>query len=228
MRVMTTHLARIRDDSADDRGGSYALVLDFDGTITEEDVLQQMSRRFGDPAVVHEVEDALREGRITLREEITREFRPVTAPLDEVVDWVVAQSRVRAGLAELVRLARGRGWRVVVLSSGFEETIRPVLARVGLGELEILANSVDARPDGWRVRWRDEAVCGVCGEACKRASLPGGHRVVYVGDGISDRCAALASERVFATRGLARYLDEIGAPYEPFEDFHDVVRALEQ
>ncbi len=203
-----------------------AVVLDFDGTITEEDVLQQMSRRFGDPDVVHEVEDALREGQITLQQEITREFAPVTAPIDEVVAWVLERSRLRAGLSELVAFARERGWKVRVLSSGFVETIGPVLESVGLGDLEIVANSVDARPDGWRVQWRDDAVCAVCGEPCKRASLPEGHKVVYVGDGISDRCAALASDRVFATRGLARYLDEIGEPYEPFDTFLDVVAAL--
>ncbi len=203
-----------------------AVVLDFDGTITEEDVLQQMSRRFGDPDVVHEVEGALREGRITLQEEITREFAPVTAPIDEVVAWVLERSRLRAGLSELVAFARERGWQVRVLSSGFVETIRPVLASVGLGDLEIVANTVDTRPDGWRVQWRDDAVCAVCGEPCKRASLPEGHKVVYIGDGISDRCAALASDRVFATRGLARYLDEIGEPYEPFDTFFDVLAAL--
>jgi len=101
-----------------------------------------------------------------------------------------------------------------------------VLANVGLGDLEIVANSVETRPDGWRVQWRDEAVCAVCGEPCKRASLPEGRKVVYIGDGISDRCAALASDRVFATRGLARYLDEIGEPYEPFDTFFDVLAAL--
>lgn len=205
---------------------STALVLDFDGTITEEDVLQQMSRHFGDPGIVHEAEDALREGRITLQEEITREFAPVTAPIDEVVSWVLEWSRLRAGLPELVTFARERGWLVRVLSSGFVETIAPVLASVGLGDLEIVANSVEARPDGWLVRWRDTAVCAVCGEPCKRASLPPDHEIVYVGDGISDRCAALAADRVFATRGLALYLDEVGEPYERFDTLLDVVAAL--
>lgn len=203
-----------------------ALVLDFDGTITEEDVLQQMSRHFGDPGVVLEVEDALRKGRITLQEEITREFAPVRAPIDEAVAWVLERSRLRPGLPELVAFARGRGWKVRVLSSGFAETIAPVLASVGLGDLEIVANSVDARPDGWRVRWRDTAVCAVCGEPCKRASLPADHEIVYVGDGISDRCAALSADRVFATRGLARYLDDVGERYERFDTLLDVLAAL--
>ena len=75
--------------------------------------------------------------------------------------------------------------------------------------------------------WRDEAVCAVCGEACKRRTLPGDGPVIYVGDGYSDRCAALASDRVFAIKGLASYLDEQGVAYESFGDFHDLARALD-
>jgi 2-hydroxy-3-keto-5-methylthiopentenyl-1-phosphate phosphatase len=42
---------------------------------------------------------------------------------------------------------------------------------------------------------------------------------VFVGDGYSDRCAALAADRVFARDGLAEYLDGRGVDYEPFTDF---------
>ena len=202
------------------------LVLDFDGTITENDLLDRIARELGDPDVYQEVEDGLHAGTITLQECIVREYEPVTLPLEEAVAWMLDRVRVRAGLQELVELARGKGWPVVVLSSGFEEFIRPVLAAAGIDGVEIIANSVDARPDGWRVHWREEVLCATCGEACKRGGLPVEGEVVYVGDGISDRCAAQASDRIFATRGLARYLDQHGVPYEPFGDFHDIVRAL--
>jgi 2-hydroxy-3-keto-5-methylthiopentenyl-1-phosphate phosphatase len=202
-----------------------SLVLDFDGTITEEDLLQQVSVRFGDPEVVREVEGALGEGRISLREEITREFAPVRTPLPDVVAWVLGQVRIRPGFDELVKLCRSRGWPVLVLSSGFHELIEPILAREGV-EAEVKANRLDARLDGWRVLWRDGSVCPVCGQPCKRAALPATGEVVYIGDGYSDRCAALAAGRVFATRGLARYLDAERTAYEPFGDFFDVIRIL--
>jgi 2-hydroxy-3-keto-5-methylthiopentenyl-1-phosphate phosphatase len=201
-------------------------VLDFDGTITEVDLLQQVSQHFGEPKVVDAVEQALRDGEITLREEITREYSTVRADLDEVLDWILARARIRAGFDELLSLVRESGWSVRILSSGFVELIGPVLAHAGIEGIEILANGVDPSPDGWRVQWRDESVCAECGEACKRAGLPIDGEVVYVGDGISDRCAARAADRVFATRGLARYFDEHGLPYERFDDFHDIVRAL--
>jgi 2,3-diketo-5-methylthio-1-phosphopentane phosphatase len=224
---MRARVQRDRDDSAEARPPkARTIVLDFDGTITEVDLLDEIARRFGDAAVYQEVEDGLHAGTITLRDCITREYEPVTAPLEEIVRWVLAHVRLRPGLAELTALARERGWSVRVLSSGFTELIEPVLRVAGIEDVEILANSVDARPDGWRVIWRDEAVCAACGEPCKRSGLPGDGEIVYVGDGISDRCAALASDLIFAVRGLAKYLDETGVPYEGFADFHDVAKAL--
>jgi 2-hydroxy-3-keto-5-methylthiopentenyl-1-phosphate phosphatase len=212
-----------RDESAP--VGGTSLVLDFDGTITEIDLLDEISQRFGDPEVFRELDESLDDGSLTLQEVITREFAPVRAPLGEVVAWVLENARVRAGFRELVEVARSRGWDVLVLSSGFHELIEPVLARERV-EAEVVANRIDPQPTGWRVLWRDETVCTVCGEACKRRALPAAGRIVYAGDGFSDRCAALAADRVFATKGLARYLDEQGAPYEPFDDFFDVVARL--
>ena len=201
-----------------------SVVLDYDGTVTESDLLDRVALEFGDPIVYQEVEDGLDEGRMPLSEVITREFAPVTAPLDEVVTWVLEHAKVRAGLADFVREARACGWEVHIVSSGFHELIEPVLEREGV-DVAVHANRVDPQPDGWRVDWRYPDDCEECGESCKRSLLPPGE-VVYVGDGYSDRCAALAADRVFATAGLARYLAGRGVAFEPFSDFNALSHAL--
>jgi 2-hydroxy-3-keto-5-methylthiopentenyl-1-phosphate phosphatase len=191
------------------------LVLDFDGTVTERDTLDLVLERFGDAAVYERVEAELDAGRMTLNDVISAEFATVTAPLDEVVAYVVEHARVRAGFAEVARARHP-----LVVSSGFHELIEPVLEREGaLDAVELRANRVDARPDGWRVRYRVAETCEVCGEPCKRGDLPAGE-VAYAGDGHSDYCAALAADRVYATGSLARYLDERGVAFEPLTDFH--------
>ena len=204
------------------------IAVDFDGTITEIDLLDTIARDFGDPVVYQEVEDGLHGGTMALRDVITREFEPVRSPLKEVVGWELDNVRVRDGFREFVELARESGWRVVIVSSGFHELIEPILEREGV-EVELHANRVDPSPDGWRVEWRYDSACDSCGESCKRSivqELAGDDELIYIGDGYSDRCAAEASDRVFATRGLAEYLDEQGIPYERFDDFNDVVRGL--
>jgi 2-hydroxy-3-keto-5-methylthiopentenyl-1-phosphate phosphatase len=204
------------------------IAVDFDGTVTEIDLLDTIARDFGDPFVYQKVEDGLHGGTMALRDVITREFEPVRSPLEEVVGWELDNVRVRDGFREFVELARESGWRVVIVSSGFHELIEPILEREGV-EVELHANRVDPSPDGWRVEWRYDSACDSCGESCKRSivqELAGDDELIYIGDGYSDRCAAEASDRVFATRGLAEYLDERGIPYERFDDFNDVVRGL--
>ena len=104
------------------------------------------------------------------------------------------------------------------------ELIEPVLEREGVS-LEVHANRLDTSAGNWRPIWRDDAQCAECGEACKRAGLPN-PPVVYVGDGYSDRCVALAADRVFARDGLVDYLKGKGVAYEPFEDFVQLGSAL--
>ena len=195
------------------------VVLDWDGTVTEVDGLDLALLEFGDEHVYEEHEARL--GReLTLHEVIASEFRTVRAPLEEVVAWVRENVRVRAGF---VSFARER--RPLIVSSGFHELIEPVLEREGL-ELEVRANQLDPRPEGWRVLFRDEAACSVCGEPCKRSAVATLDGFAYVGDGISDRCVALAATRVFARAGLADYLAAEGVPFESFEDFNDVSGSL--
>jgi HAD superfamily phosphoserine phosphatase-like hydrolase len=199
--------------------GRRTLIVDWDGTITERDSLLMVLEEFGDWEECQRLGELLFAGQISLREEIEEQFATVTAPLDEVVEWAVENVLVRRGLPELAALIP------IVVSSGFHELIEPVLAREGV-TLDLRANNVEARPDGWRPIWRELPVCAVCGQPCKRSDLPENGQVVYVGDGYSDRCAALAADRVFARRGLAAYLDEQGIAYEPFEDLHQVAAAL--
>ena len=206
------------------------IVVDFDGTITQEDVLDEIARTFGDDEVYREVDEALDRNGITLHEVLRREFEPVRAPLGEVLEWVHANASIRPGFRELVELARARGWRVVVVSSGFRQLIEPMLERAGIQGLELVSNEVDPDPEGWRITFFDESRCEVCGEACKRTtvrSMVDGGEVVYVGDGYSDRCAAEDADLVFARRGLAAYLAERGVPFEPFDDFFQIAKKLE-
>jgi 2-hydroxy-3-keto-5-methylthiopentenyl-1-phosphate phosphatase len=195
------------------------IVLDWDGTVTETDCLHLVLLAFGDEGIYTEAEARL--GRdLTLHEVIALEFSTVRAPLEEVVVWVRQNVDGRAGFADCAR-----EHRPLVVSSGFHELIDPLLAREGV-KLDVLANRLDARPDGWRVLFRDAEVCDVCGEPCKRRAVAHIPEYVVVGDGVSDRCVALGAKRVFARDGLADYLASKSVPFEGFEDFDELTELL--
>jgi 2-hydroxy-3-keto-5-methylthiopentenyl-1-phosphate phosphatase len=189
------------------------LVLDWDGTCTVRDSLVAAVHDLGDPSVYDEefasYGDALAAEIGTLR---------VTA--EEAAAWAVEHVELRPGFHALVS-----AYRPVIVSSGLPQLILPVLQRENV-ELDVRSNMADPSPQGWRVRFRHEGPCPVCGDRCKRRSLPDQRPLVFVGDGYSDRCASLACDRVFARDGLARYLQDEGVSYAPFDTLDDVAAAL--
>jgi 2-hydroxy-3-keto-5-methylthiopentenyl-1-phosphate phosphatase len=194
------------------------LVLDWDGTCTVRDSLVAAVHDLGDPSVY---EDSFQERFGSYGEALAAEVRTLQVTAEEAAAWAVQNVELRAGFGELVEQHRP-----VVVSSGLPQLILPVLEREGLLHLEVRSNDAEVRPDGWRVIFRDEDACAVCGDRCKRRSLPETRPLVFVGDGWSDRCASLAADRVFARAGLASYLEEQGVAYTPFETFFDVAADL--
>lgn len=195
-------------------------MLDWDGTVTERDTLVAVILRFGDSDVFHRVEREVGKG-MTQHEIIAAEVETLDATLEEMTAFLLDSVRVRPGFGELATR-----YRPTIVSAGFHELIEPLLEREGV-ELDVRANRLERTHTGWRARFADTRRCSICGEACKRATvLDGGSPVTFVGDGISDRCAALGADRVFARDWLARWLDEQGAPYEPWVDFDELMHTM--
>jgi len=193
------------------------LVLDWDGTITVHDSLVAAVHALGDPSVY---DGGIQEAFGSYGEALAAEVATLRVSAEEAAAWAVENVEVSPGFHELVDR-----YQPIVVSSGLPQLILPVLEREGV-DVEVRSNDAEVRPDGWRVIFRDEGVCEICGDKCKRRSLPDGSPLVFVGDGWSDRCASLAADRVFARTGLADYLDEQGVEFERYDTLRDVAAAL--
>lgn len=199
------------------------IACDFDGTITRRDTLHLIVDTFGERALWDAIEPCLRSGAMTIEEAMQREFATVRTTPEEVRDLVRAEAGLRDGFTDFVAWARAAGHRLVVLSNGFASVIADVLERAGVGDLPVRSHDIEFTPEGSRIRWSHRGErCALCNRPCKRFDLDQwrtGAPVVYVGDGVSDRCVALAADTVYARDGLAEYLTEIDRPFRPFEDF---------
>lgn len=209
------------------------IICDFDGTVTARDTNSALARRFA-PDAFARVEGLLASREMTLREVLSTEFAGFGVGLDDVLDEAL-RIPFRAGFAEFLDAAEEAHARVVLLSSGFREIIEPMLERDGLRDrVQLVANGIEFGERGGRISWRELPTCDLCNEPCKRhdvaklreAHAARGQVVVFVGDGFSDRCGAETADHVFARDSLAHYLEERGLPYEAWEDFNDVARAL--
>jgi 2-hydroxy-3-keto-5-methylthiopentenyl-1-phosphate phosphatase len=203
------------------------LVLDFDGTVTDEDLIDVLVHDQS-PEQWDRTETALQNGEMTLNDALVAQLAGVRATEDEVVRFLEERATLRPGLPELIGFCRERFIEPVVISSGFHEVIEPILRRHGI-DVPVVAHHAAFSPDGATITFLERAACETCNEACKRADalrLADGRPVAYVGDGVSDRCAAAVADIVFARAALARYLERDGVPFLPFDDFGDVQAGL--
>jgi 2-hydroxy-3-keto-5-methylthiopentenyl-1-phosphate phosphatase len=207
------------------------IACDFDGTITERDTLHLIVEEFGTRGLWQAIEPRLRAGEVTLEQAMQEEFASVRATPGQVRELVLREAGMRAGFARLVDWAEARGHRLIVFSSGFRSVIRALLDHWGHGDLEIVSHEARFTAAGAEILWADRGdVCPECGRRCKRHDLRvrhRGERVVYIGDGVSDRCVAGTADLVFARAHLARDLAIDGVGFVPFDDFDEIRERLE-
>lgn len=207
-----------------------AFVCDFDGTVTPADTGASMVQRFLRADAQPELEQALarwRAGAMGHRELTELECRLMEMTADEAQAFT-RRAEVDPEFAPFVRWARARGDEVEIVSEGYEFYIAAALERAGLSDVPWAANRL--RFDGRQPRpeFPHEArSCGRCGN-CKgahvRAQRARGREVVFVGDGMSDRCGAAAADRVFARAALWTWCRDSGLAAERFEGFADLMR----
>lgn len=209
-----------------------SIACDFDGTITRNDTLHLIVEAFGAPGVWAAIEPRLLGGEISLEAAMSEQFAQVRATPQQVHDLVIAEAGLRPGFREFAAWVDACGHRLVVLSSGFRGVIDALLGHWGFADLEVTSHEALFGPEGCELVWSDRGeVCDRCGRRCKRHDIDRlglGRPLVYLGDGVSDRCAAEMADLIFARSDLAEHLRRRHVPFIPFDDFHQVCRRLEQ
>ena len=213
---------------------AWAIVCDFDGTVTTRDLGDQVAIHFGPDGHWRRAEDEYRQGTFPFSELIRRIFAPITATPEAIAAFARSRAVLRDGFVEFLATCREAGRPFVLASAGLDVYIEPVLERLPpalRGHVLVRANAARCSDQGLEVRFHGEGArdcghCGFCKGTVVRELQAAGHRVALVGDGSADRCAADAADLVFARRSLAGYCGARGIPFRPFETFADVAAHL--
>ncbi|HUS81224.1 MAG TPA: MtnX-like HAD-IB family phosphatase [Armatimonadota bacterium] len=217
------------------------VMSDFDGTVTLRDtgwVVFDTLKLKG----AWDWEYRWRDREISSIECLSGQWGLVKLPPEELmalVDTVGLDER----FPEFVHRARAAGAEVVVASDGLSFYLDRMLGRLGLAICDDdpepgvvrecitrYVNRATLTDEGVKIEFpHSNQDCMRCGN-CKRQHLSRlrlkYRRAIYIGDGYSDRCPAMASDVVFAKNHLAKIFDEEGLPYVPFERFADVIAAM--
>jgi 2-hydroxy-3-keto-5-methylthiopentenyl-1-phosphate phosphatase len=205
-----------------------AILVDYDGTVSLTDVTEQILAQHV-AGVWEEAEASYDAGRMGSRRLMTWEVSLIDADPEEVRRTAAVQPH-DPGFVGFVRRAQTADIPVEIVSDGYGFFIEPALEALGVGELPVVtARTVFSGRRATIEFPNGHPTCFVCG-TCKRqrvlAYRAAGRRVVYIGDGESDRYAAGYSDVVFAKRSLERICLEADWPYHRWTAFSEIDRWL--
>ncbi len=209
-----------------------AVFLDFDDTLTTENIAQLLLRSLA-PQEFDRFSREYRAGKITFRDYQEFSFNAVNASLEEIKRLAADQAELRPGITELITAVEESDGTITVLSAGLDIYIEPVRQKHGFDSLNVICGTAsrvnsDTGPFRYDYPFGSTAVNGCRGDwaTCKCKALEqveSGTTKVFVGDGsTSDACVAEKADYVFARDRLLRICNELEIKATRFEDFAPV------
>lgn len=209
---------------SDDQIPEYAIFCDFDGTITAEDTFVGMLKAVA-PHLCDQYLPDIYAQKLTLREGVRKIIESIPSPAYTTMIEYVDDIPLRPGLIDLVKFALEHQIPFHVVSGGLKDMVKRVLSAQMLGNRPLIdhvssisAVNVETSHDYLQPISDYEQGTELVAKVEVMKQYPAKTNI-SIGDSVTDLNIALNAEITFARDRLARYLDQAGKFYYPWEDF---------
>lgn len=211
----------------------WIVVTDFDGTLTEKDVGNEICKLFR-PQEYQTLSDAFRSNELSLRDFQQKMWNHFPASKEEFIQASLRSASLRPGVNEFLEICAHKEVPVYIASCGIDVYIESVIDRffskfaqasikgISCNKTQFSANELEfitapnqnlSEPDPLhKGRWAQEL-------AQKHRS-----KVMAIGNGSSDKTFLGHVDLIFATEKLKVTCEKAGHAYTPFENFFDILR----
>ena len=203
--------------------------FDFDNTIAMSDVVDDIIGRFavGDRWI--ELEKLWKEGTIGSRECLSGQFGSVKVSKKELAEYLKLKA-IDPDFKNILAFLATKKIKPVIVSDNFEFILKSILKNNGITGLEVFCNKVEFNKDQLKLSFphlsKDCARCAHCKKNTLADNTKKNDFIIYVGDGLSDLCAAQDAHLVFAKASLLKYFRKIGRPCVPFKTLKNVLNYM--
>lgn len=211
---------------------SFKIFVDFDGTITTQDVGEALFNRFGEIEKVDVVVKQLLNDEISSRDCWTQLCNSVGKISKDEVDSFINTMEIDNFFAGFYNYCNANGSQLYVLSDGFDYYIEKIFSKEGLTPVKFFANKLVISPDGKMIPsfpYYDSACQSSAN--CKRNHIINNSGddefTVYIGDGNSDKYTIDYCDFIFAKDDLLKHCERNRISYFPFNNFSDVKKRME-
>ncbi|MBI3591242.1 MAG: MtnX-like HAD-IB family phosphatase [Candidatus Melainabacteria bacterium] len=212
-----------------------AIFSDFDGTITERDVIVMIMERFAPPEWEEIKNKILYERVITLKDGVEKLFSLIdSSKQNEIIGFAKKEAKLRKGFVDFLDFCKKENIEFNVLSGGLDFFVEAVLENYK-NKLKIFCNSGNFKSEKIKIDYKylpkNCTLCGDCG-CCKIEIIENYPKDkftrVLIGDSLTDLAASKIADVVFARGDLIKYLNEEKINHIRFETFDDIKEQLTQ
>jgi len=212
---------------------NFKIFVDFDGTITKEDIGEVMFLKFGDAQKAKEIVNDWINEKINARQSWGMLCKTINNLDIKKFDDFLLSSEIDNSFKKFIEYCTENNYEVRILSDGLDYYINKILLKENLSHLEVYSNKLSFDNNGNLIPifpYTDEE-CKRCAN-CKRnhvLNFSGDDEFsIYIGDGYSDVCPAQYCDYIFAKKSLLKYCEINRITYYPYSDFNDVIKKLEE
>ncbi|MFC2053545.1 MtnX-like HAD-IB family phosphatase [Chloroflexota bacterium] len=210
------------------KNSKIAVLSDFDGTITTCNVLNSLYDKFATPSYRVTLERWNR-GEISTMEEIETVFATVSASRAEMESFLDTVE-LDPGFPALLSYCRAMGIEFVVVSDGLRWYIDYIMRHHEIAEVAVYACDIHFERGNYRFSypWFDSSTpmrsVSKSTIVCDYQSR--GHKVVFIGDGVSDFEAVQVADIVYARDVLLEYTNGHDIQAQEFSNMGDLIGDL--
>ncbi len=203
------------------------IFVDFDGTITRQDVGEAIFNKFGDSSRVDSIIKNLLEDKISSKQcwdELCESAGPVN--LNELIDFINTME-IDKSFISFAEFCNDKNLEMYVLSDGFDFYIDKVFEKNRIDRIKYYSNKLIVDTEGrLSAEYPYFDTDSPTSANCKKNHIINHSSdedyTIYIGDGNSDKDAAQYCDFIFAKKDLARFCSMERISFYPFNNFDDV------
>ena len=209
----------------------FKIFIDFDGTITKEDVGESIFRSFGDKVKVEKIITDLLSNTISAKQSWIELCNSVGVIDLNLLNDFIFKMEVDPWFQTLVEFCENNNIPIIVLSDGFDYYIDIILKREKLNGLKYFSNHLIISPQNRLIpEFPYYDPNSRCSANSKRNHIINNSSdeefTIYIGDGNSDKDPVLFCDIIFAKKSLLNHCEKERISFSPYNSFYDVIEKL--
>jgi 2,3-diketo-5-methylthio-1-phosphopentane phosphatase len=211
---------------------TFKIFMDFDGTVTQQDVGEEVFRKFAEEEKVNIIIDDLLNDRISSRECWIKLCSAVPSVNKNEFDDFIVSISLDPTFEKFKDYCKNENFKLYILSDGFDYYIDKIFETNRIDGLTVYSNHLEIVEGKLIPSFPHYDEASFSSANCKRNHIINHSSeddfTVFIGDGNSDKDSIEYCDFIFAKDDLLKFCEKERITYFPFKNFDNVIKKLDE